>query len=47
VSILISPSEEARGARPRSNVSMTIMRPLQHGSALPVLVQSGNLSLEI
>jgi hypothetical protein len=31
VSILISPSEEARGARPRSNVSMTIMRPPQHG----------------
>jgi hypothetical protein len=26
------------------NVSMTIMR---HGSALPVLVQSGNLNLEI
>jgi hypothetical protein len=30
-----------------SSVSMTIMRPPQHGSALPVLVQSGNLNLEI
>jgi hypothetical protein len=27
LSILISPSEEAREARPRSNVSMTIIRP--------------------
>src|ERR1700730_4775482 len=26
---------------------MTIVRPPQHGSALPVLVQSGNLSLEV
>ena len=31
VSILISPSEKPREARPRSNVSMTIMRPPQHG----------------
>jgi hypothetical protein len=31
VSILISPSEKPREARPRSKVSMTIMRPPQHG----------------
>ena len=31
VSILISFAEKPRGARPRSNVSMTIMRPPQHG----------------
>jgi hypothetical protein len=35
VSILSSPSEESREARPRSNVSTTIMRPPQlgHGCA--------------
>ena len=31
VSILISKSEKPREARPPSNVSMTIMRPPQHG----------------
>ena len=31
VSILIWPGEKARGARPGWNLSMTIMRPPQHG----------------
>ena len=31
VSILISPSEKPREARPRSKVSITIIRPPQHG----------------
>src|SRR3984893_7534466 len=31
----------------RKVISMMSMRPPQHGSALPVLVRSGNLSLEI
>src|SRR3984893_7096799 len=31
----------------RKVTSMMSMRPPQHGSALPVLVRSGNLSLEI
>ena len=44
VSILISPSEEPREARPRSNVSMTIMRPPQHGQGCARMRGSGRSS---
>ena len=44
VSILISPSEEPREARPRSNVSMTIMRPPQHGHGCARMRGSGRSS---
>ena len=41
VSILISKSEEARGARPRSNVSTMIRRPPQHGHGYARMRGSG------